>query len=221
MTTYIPAGESASRRDRASIGDLNLDKVAFTVDSRWIRANGKRERIPKLNENINKLLELQNATIIDQPTENRKDDQQAEEENDDPAKTVQNKAVEKLHLKIEMKTADVNYSTFERVLFVATLGMFPAKIDRWYFVEAKVLDDQGNILGKGQFKALIRGYFGWGYWLADSAKGLIGNQPKALNPKFETSSDFYHFVARLSYSAAMDFQNQEIPDPDPALEQKQ
>lgn len=101
-------------------------------------------------------------------------------------------------LKIELVSSGLIRApeTFESLLHLASFGFYPTQTDRWFKTEIRIFNAQHQLLEHGQFKALLREYYGWGYSLLHVSLKAVHVVDKE-NAYANNSRDFYVYFGKL------------------------
>lgn len=164
--------------------DQPLKDLHLKLECRSLNEIGRRIPDPTLCKKIDLWLKLEqaNGQLAD-----------ATDESED-------KSPNSLEVEIESQMQTKDPSGFETTFNIGTLGFYPTQTDRWFKTKISIYDQNGRLLETGQFKAMIRTYFGWGYFFYARLLGL-SQKPRPYLATLENSKDFYAYFGELLRNA--------------------
>ncbi|WP_141733986.1 hypothetical protein [Oligoflexus tunisiensis] len=90
--------------------------------------------------------------------------------------------------------------TIDSILNIASFGFYPTRTDRWFKIEIRIFDADHQLLEYGQFKALLREYYGWGYSLLNWALRST-HMIERENAVEQNTRDFLQYFGTLARRA--------------------
>jgi hypothetical protein len=189
---YYPMNASATVQGERDFSKFKLQGTSIDLRCKWKDRSGEVSEASSLCRHLTKLFTAEKASIA---TFN-------ENEDNEEIKKV-GLSTDILRVRVDGQSLATRYSSFDHALFWLTFGFYPADTDRWQSVNIRVLDKDGEVLQQGQFKAMMRTYYGWGYWTANRVMGWI-KKPDQERCCKNNSIDFYQFISQLVYDARME-----------------